>query len=491
MANKKLPSGRKSGGRSAASKMNRVAIKADATGVMISDLPAAEVLTGAELFPVVQAGETRKADIEQITALIPAGADGKDGSPGEVGPQGEKGETGDVGPQGPQGEKGDKGDIGPAGPAGKDGADGAPGEKGDKGEPGEGIQMALVNGVEGAVSEPESQYDGTVFIGYGAAHRGPAIGDESPDNRSGSIAIGMGAAADVVAVVVGRNARGVGNHGVAVGTEAEARDTRAIAIGYRAQGRGDSCVSIGEKSRVTQNYSVSLGENAYTAYPYSVALGAGSRAMNSNEVSIGYQQIGSKYPATRRLAGVSKGAQKTDAVNVQQLNDALEGISGEIQLSPGSGQRNLLERQGDGYKVDALRPIIPKLSLTAKTINVSNVAKTFGDGAILYRMENKIVNQLRYKSLGGAGVPVHVMTAMQQYFLDHEGKVITVQARSVIKETAVDFITVVTTVIMSGTPTQAFTLLDDSPYPATGDLDKFSVWLYTIIGSTLEQNGIE
>ncbi|CAI0869756.1 Collagen triple helix repeat (20 copies) [Serratia marcescens] len=121
MANKKLPSGRKSGGRSAASKMNRVAIKADATGVMISDLPAAEVLTGAELFPVVQAGETRKADIEQITALIPAGTDGKDGAPGEVGPQG---------------EKGDKGDIGPTGPAGKDGADGSPGEKGEKGDVG-------------------------------------------------------------------------------------------------------------------------------------------------------------------------------------------------------------------------------------------------------------------------------------------------------------------------------------------------------------------
>ncbi|EPN2806506.1 hypothetical protein ACTWOG_004236 [Serratia marcescens] len=134
MANKKLPSGRKSGGRAAASKMNRVAISADATGVTISDLPAAETLLGAELFPVVQAGETRKADIKQITALIPAGADGKDGAPGEIGPQGEKGETGDVGPQGP---KGDQGDIGPAGPAGKDGADGAPGEKGEKGDTGD------------------------------------------------------------------------------------------------------------------------------------------------------------------------------------------------------------------------------------------------------------------------------------------------------------------------------------------------------------------
>ena len=82
MANKKLPTGRKPGGRSAASKMNRVAIKADATGVMISDLPAAEVLTGDELFPVVQAGETRKAGIEQIAALIPTGPKGEKGDAG-------------------------------------------------------------------------------------------------------------------------------------------------------------------------------------------------------------------------------------------------------------------------------------------------------------------------------------------------------------------------------------------------------------------------
>lgn len=333
MANKKLPSGRKPGGRSAASKMNRVAIKADATGVMISDLPAAEVLAGAELIPVVQAGETRKADIEQITALIPAGADGKDGAPGEVGPQGEKGETGDVGPQGPQGEKGDKGDSGPAGPAGKDGADGTPGEKGDKGEPGEGTQMALVKGVEGAVTEPESQHDGTVFIGYGTAHSGPAIGEESSDNKSGSIAIGMGAAADVAAVVVGRNARGGGNHGVAVGMEAEAKAVGAVAIGYRSQGYGERSIAIGEKARAPQNSAVALGEEAYAAYQNSVALGSGSRAVGHNEVSIGFQSPASgKYPDTRRLAGVSVGTKPTDAVNLKQLNEALEAAGGNIEL---------------------------------------------------------------------------------------------------------------------------------------------------------------
>ena len=88
MANKKLPSGRQPVGRSAASKMNRVAIKSDASGIMISDLPVAEPLAGTELFPVVQMGETRKAGIENIAALIPAGADGKDGAPGEKGDTG-------------------------------------------------------------------------------------------------------------------------------------------------------------------------------------------------------------------------------------------------------------------------------------------------------------------------------------------------------------------------------------------------------------------
>ncbi|AQT55393.1 hypothetical protein AR325_26475 [Serratia marcescens] len=316
MANKKLPSGRKSGGRSAASKMNRVAIKSDATGVMISDLPIADALTGAELFPVVQAGETRKADIEQITALIPSGADGKDGSPGEVGPQGEKGETGDVGPQGPQGEKGDKGDIGPVGPAGKDGADGSPGEKGEKGDA----------GPQGEVGPKGDK------------------GDPGPE---------------------------------------------------------------------------------------------------------------------------------------------------ELTLSPGSGQRNLLERQGDGYKVDAMRAIIPKFGPEYKTLPLSKLVKTFPNGSVLYRMENKVINQLRYKSLAGLPIPVSVDTRLQQYFLDKEGNVITVQAMSTYDVLDKDFISVVTSVFMSAAPDKAFNLKDDTPYPDTGQLEKFSVYLYVLIGSTLAQNGID
>ncbi|MEI9742732.1 hypothetical protein [Enterobacter ludwigii] len=202
--------------------------------------------------------------------------------------------------------------------------------------PGE-AAMLLINGAEGQETKPESPNDGTIFIGYGTAHQGPDIGEESTDNRSGSIAIGMGAAADVVAVAVGRNARGGGNHGVAVGTDAEAKLIRAVAIGYRAQGHGDYSVAIGDKSRATQNNTVALGEAAYAAYAFSVAVGAGSRAFDRNEVSFGYQQSASKYPATRRLAGVSDGVKDTDAVTVKQLNAALKRIAELEEIVRGGG----------------------------------------------------------------------------------------------------------------------------------------------------------
>lgn len=90
----------------------------------ITELDPAAELTGAEIIPVVQDGETRKSTILEIVALIPAG---------EQGPQGEKGDTGNVGPQGPQGPQGEPGDVGPQGP------------QGEQGEPASSIDTAFVS----------------------------------------------------------------------------------------------------------------------------------------------------------------------------------------------------------------------------------------------------------------------------------------------------------------------------------------------------------
>ena len=69
------------------------------------------------------------------------GEKGDKGDQGEQGIQGEKGDKGDQGEQGIQGEKGDKGDKGDQGEQGiqgEKGDKGDKGEKGDKGDPGEG-----------------------------------------------------------------------------------------------------------------------------------------------------------------------------------------------------------------------------------------------------------------------------------------------------------------------------------------------------------------
>ncbi|RTQ01310.1 hypothetical protein EKN38_13130, partial [Enterobacter sp. WCHEn045836] len=249
-------------------------------GVKISDLPEATRLLAGEVFPVVQDGETRKASLEQVRELIPEGEEGAsayevwldegyEGTEADFlewlqGEDGQDGKDGEAGSNGQsayeiwlaQGNEGSEQEFlaslqGAPGADGNDGNDGEQGEngrsayqswleagnvgseanflaslKGEPGEPGDAAPMVLIRPVEGEVTTPASEYDGTIFIGHGAAHQGLPIIDDG-DNRSGSIAIGMGAAADVVATVVGRNARGTGNHGVSVGTEASSTTVKA------------------------------------------------------------------------------------------------------------------------------------------------------------------------------------------------------------------------------------------------------------------------
>lgn len=77
MANKRLPSGRRASGRTAASIKTLTRQKISTAGVAISELPAAAELTGNEIFPVVQGKETMGASVDQIRKLIPAGDKGE------------------------------------------------------------------------------------------------------------------------------------------------------------------------------------------------------------------------------------------------------------------------------------------------------------------------------------------------------------------------------------------------------------------------------
>lgn len=97
----------------------------------ISELTAADALSGSELLPGVQDGTTKKITIDQLVAAVvpsvPAGAQGDEGPAGPEGPQGPAGAEGATGPAGAEGPAGPEGPQGPAGAEGPQGPAGADG----------------------------------------------------------------------------------------------------------------------------------------------------------------------------------------------------------------------------------------------------------------------------------------------------------------------------------------------------------------------------
>ena len=75
--------------------------------VRISQLPPASSVYDVDVFPIVQAGTTKKATISQLGVIT--------GPPGPEGPPGPQGDPGVQGEQGIQGIQGDPGPVGPAG----------------------------------------------------------------------------------------------------------------------------------------------------------------------------------------------------------------------------------------------------------------------------------------------------------------------------------------------------------------------------------------
>lgn len=108
MANKKLPSK-----LDEVSKVTPISAavatslaKSDTTHVKFSEMQRVSALSGDEVFPLLQGGGNVAATINQIKALIPAGADGKDGVDGKDGAPGKDGVNGKDGADGKDGTDG-------------------------------------------------------------------------------------------------------------------------------------------------------------------------------------------------------------------------------------------------------------------------------------------------------------------------------------------------------------------------------------------------
>ncbi|SEB08600.1 YadA-like family protein [Paraburkholderia sartisoli] len=109
------------------------------------------------------------------------------------------------------------------------------------------------------------------------------------------------------------------------GTPASATGTDSIAIGNGASASGASAIAIGAHTSTTGDSSVALGVGSTASASNAVALGANSVADRANSVSVG------SAGAERQITNVAAGTAPTDAVNVDQMNSAVNGVYKSMQ----------------------------------------------------------------------------------------------------------------------------------------------------------------
>ncbi|WP_027782068.1 MULTISPECIES: ESPR-type extended signal peptide-containing protein [Burkholderia] len=141
------------------------------------------------------------------------------------------------------------------------------------------------------------------FDPSGSGEGSVQLGPEADAAGSNSTAIGNGASASAGgSTAIGQGSLASGNNGTAIGH------------GSNASGAGST--ALGQGSNSSGSGSTAVGQNANASGNNSVALGAGSVADRDNAVSVG------SAGAERQITNVAAGTAPTDAVNVQQMNNA-------------------------------------------------------------------------------------------------------------------------------------------------------------------------
>ncbi len=144
-----------------------------------------------------------------------------------------------------------------------------------------------------------------------AAFASSAYGDSSTASGITSSAYGNGSVAS-------------GHSSSAYGNSSTASGYNSSAYGYFSTAEGYSSSAYGNQSTASGDLSTAIGFKSNAASTNSVALGSGSIADQPNTVSVG--SPGSE----RRITNVAPGINPTDAVNMGQFNDQVNGLRGDI-----------------------------------------------------------------------------------------------------------------------------------------------------------------
>ncbi|WP_345815548.1 YadA-like family protein [Paraburkholderia sp. PREW-6R] len=166
-------------------------------------------------------------------------------------------------------------------------------------------------------------------IGPGSSVQGAdsvVFGARSGAFFAGSTVVGSGAVSIATnATVIGNSAstNNLAVNSVAIGYLAAAQAANSLAFGSDAISNGDSSVAMGSNAFVSVGAanSMAIGGNATASVANAVAIGYGAIADRANTVSVG------SASRLMQITNVAQGSQDTDAVNVAQLNAAIQSVS--------------------------------------------------------------------------------------------------------------------------------------------------------------------
>ncbi|MFM0109262.1 YadA family autotransporter adhesin, partial [Paraburkholderia rhynchosiae] len=255
----------------------------------------------------------------------------------------------------------------------------------------------------------------SITLGGGSASGG-AVLHNIGDGVDASDAVNLGQLNAAVNGAVGNALINAANPFISVAGDRDTEGalssgTHSIAAGANARATGVNAVATGANATAAGNDATALGAAANASADSSVALGHGSVADRANTVSVGVTG------QERQITNVAAGTQLTDAVNVGQLQQSMDGAVSQAMRHT-DDQIRTVRRDGYGGTASALamaglpQAILPGRGMiamaggtyggqSALAIGVSQLSDT---GKWAYKLQGTTDSRGQFGASLGAGV---------------------------------------------------------------------------------------
>ena len=219
----------------------------------------------------------------------------------------------------------------------------------------------IADGTYNAISATKSVSDNLVALDKAlkdsglsvSAGKSASVGSEVTVNTDATNATAIGSQINVSkkdSTAIGNNITISGENSVAVGKGHEISGNNSGAFGDPTYITGNNSYSVGNSNTVSTDGTFVIGNNVTTTAKNSVILGDSSEATEDNVVSVG------SATNQRKIVNVAKGENLTDAVNVAQLKEAMQGSAVDVNQALGTLDSRINDVAAGAAALAALHP---------------------------------------------------------------------------------------------------------------------------------------